>query len=75
MSRIPSGLVMAFSVAMIMLVGTITAVREASHSKQLRDCEVLEQTSGIETKFVEYGYLSWDCMIKAKGNRWAKVTP
>lgn len=59
----------------VLAVGSVAALREVSHEREQRDCSILQETSGMQTKFVEHSYLAWDCLIKAKGNRWAKVTP
>jgi hypothetical protein len=62
----------AFIPAALLVIGALTigAIRGIAHPMDASSCNGFGKTSGYEVRFVDYNFMSWDCLAKTANGKW-----
>lgn len=54
----------------IVFCGLMLGIRQADHHIEVSACRTFGQTSGYETRFVDYNFVKYECQAKTSNNKW-----
>jgi hypothetical protein len=57
----------------VMLAVIIFGVRQVKHHIEVSTCEQFSIQSGHQTKFADYNFFSFECLVKADNNKWVPL--
>lgn len=50
--------------------GFTVIIRYIAHHFDVNSCQTFAQASGHETKFVDYNFFEWDCLVRTRNGKW-----
>lgn len=56
----------------VFFAGLTVIIRQFDHHYTVNDCRKFAESSNYETKFVDYSFWTWDCLVKS-GDRWVPM--
>lgn len=57
----------------ILLAAIYFPIRAIGHNVDNRNCRAFSQQTGRETKFVDYTFLTWDCITPSTDGKWISI--
>lgn len=60
-------------VVAVIIAGLLFAIRGFGHHIDERTCSAFSIQTGREAKFVDYSWLSWDCLTPASDGKWVST--
>lgn len=58
------------AVCIAAVVTLLVGVRQTAHHYDVIGCHQYATASGYQTKFVDYSYPAWDCLVQIDNGRW-----